>query len=246
MISEKIIVVDDDSRIIRSIRLAFPEYEIIGFNDGRDALHYLRKLNEINLVLLDVMMPKIDGISVLSEIKKIKSSIAVILMTAYGSKDVILEALRNRAEDFVDKPIQMPDLKEKIRGLLKEKLYFQNPKRNKNAQVDRIKRFIERNSKNVKLDQIANELCLSSKYVSRLFNKINKTNFRDYKLKIKIERAKTLLTETKLNINEIAMEVGYQNSESFMRIFKRKTKMTPTQYRRKIIRRQDGKENTNH
>ncbi len=81
MISEKIVVIDDDPRIIKSIKLAFPEYEFIDFSDGEEALTYLKKPNNINVVLLDFMMPKMDGISVLSEIKKHMSNTAVILMT---------------------------------------------------------------------------------------------------------------------------------------------------------------------
>ena len=233
MISEKIVVIDDDPRIIKSIKLAFPEYEFIDFSNGEDALIYLKKPNNINVVLLDFMMPKMDGISVLSEIKKRMNNIGVILMTGYGSKDIILDALRNHADDFIEKPVQMPELKDKLRFLLRERLHVQNLRKDKNNQVDRIKRFIERNCNNVKLDYIADEMCLSPKYVSRFFNQNNELNYRDYRLQIKIDRAISLLTETHLDVCEIAIELGYQNPESFMRIFKRMTKMTPTQYRKK-------------
>ena len=233
MISEKIVVIDDDPRIIKIIKLSFPEYEIIEFNNGEDALTYLRKPNDINIVLLDFMMPGMDGISVLSEIKKFMSNVGVIFMTGYGSKDVVLDALRNHADDFVEKPIQMPELKEKIHSILREKLHSQNLRKDKNNQVGRIKHFIERNCNNVNLEYIADEMCLSPKYVSRFFNQNNELSYRDYRLQIKMDRAKSLLTTTHLDVCEIAIELGYQNPESFMRIFKRMTKMTPTQYRKK-------------
>ena len=233
MISEKIVVIDNDPRIIKSIKLAFPEYEFIDFNNGEDALTYLKTPNNINVVLLDFMMPKMDGISVLSEIKKHMSHIGVILMTGYGSKDIILDALRNHADDFLEKPIQMPELKDKLRFLLRERMHVQNLRKDKNNQVDRIKRYIERNCTNVKLDYIANEMCLSPKYVSRFFNQNNELNYREYRLQVKIDRAKVLLTDTHLNVCEIAIELGYQNPESFMRIFKRMVEITPTQYRKK-------------
>jgi len=236
MISEKIVVIDDDPRVIKSIKLALPVYEFIDFSNGEDALTYLRKPNNINIVLLDFMMPKMDGISTLSEIRKFMDNVGVILMTGYGSKDVVIDALRNRADDFIEKPFQIVELKEKIHSILKEKLRFQNLRKDKNNQVDRIKRFIERNCNNVNLDYIASEMCLSSKYVSRFFNQNNELNFREYKLQIKMDRAKSLLTKTHLDVCEIAIELGYQNPESFMRIFKRITKMTSTQYRKKYGR----------
>ena len=237
MLSEKIVIIDDDPRIHKSIKLGLPEYEIIDFSNGEEALAYLKKPNEIQLVLLDVMMPRMNGLDVLVEIKKVKKDMGVIILTGFGSKDVLLDALRNRADDFIEKPIQMPELREKIRLVLKEKLGVQNLRRNKNDQVGRIKRFIERNYNNVKLDFIADSMCLSPKYVSRFFNKNSSSSFREYKLQIKMDRAKSLLVKTHLDVNEIAIELGYQNPESFMRIFKRMNKVTPTQYRKKESRR---------
>jgi two-component system response regulator YesN len=231
MISEKIIVIDDDERIVKSIKMTFPEYEIIGFNNGADALEYLKRPNQINLILLDIIMPQVNGLTLLTEIKNLKRDIAVIMVTAYGSRDIVMEALRNQADDFIDKPFTPDDLKEKISSILRKKMYSQNFRKDKDEQMSRIKRFIERNYQNVTLKFIAEEMCLSSRYVSRMFNEKNQLNYRQFKLKIKMDRAKVLLANTQLNINEIAIQLGYQNPETFMRIFKRITKMTPSEYR---------------
>ncbi len=234
MISEKILAVDDDARVIKSIKISLEEYEIIDFSNGEEVLEFLRKPNEINLVLLDVMMPGIDGISVLNEIKKNNSDIAVIIMTAYGSLDVAVQALRYHADDFLEKPFDVDDLRVKIRTILKNKSRFNRSSGEKNDNVERIKRFIERNHKNASLEFIASEMCLSPKYVSRMFNEKCGFSFRDYKVKVKIDVAKSLLKNSSFNINEISFKLGYQNPESFMRIFKRMSKMTPMQYRKKL------------
>lgn len=233
MISEKIVVIDDDPRVIRAIRLRLTEYELVEFNQGEEAIDYLQKPNEINLVLLDVRMSGMDGLSVLSEIRKIKKDIGVILMTAYSTKDILIQALRNHADDFIEKPFEAEELREKIRLILKKKLFSHNLRRNNNTQVDRIKRFVERNYNNATLEFIAEEMCLSPKYVSRFFNQKAKYGFRKYKLQIRMNRAKHLLEKTCLNVNEIAVELGYQNPESFMRIFKRLVELTPSEYRKK-------------
>lgn len=233
MISEKIVVVDDDPRVVKSIKIAFPEYEIIDFNNGEDALIYLKKPNEINIVLLDVMMPKVDGLTVLLDIKGLKRDIAVIIMTGYGTREIVIQALRNRADDFIDKPFSPAVLKEKISTLLRKKLYSQNFRMDKDSQVQRIKRFIERNYQNVNLKFIADEMGLSSRYVSRVFNKKSDINYRQYKLKIKMDRARDLLIKTHFTVSEIALQLGYQNPETFMRIFKRLVKMTPSEFRSK-------------
>jgi two-component system response regulator YesN len=234
MISEKIVVIDDNIKIIRSIKMAMIEYEIIDFPCGEKAIEYFKKPNEINLVLLDVFMEGMNGINVLKELKKINKDLSVIIMTAYGSKDIVLQALRSRADDFIEKPFNINDLKEKIKNILKKKIYFSRPNAPKEDQIARIKRFIDRNYNSASLEYISNELCLSPKYLSRMFNRKSNCSFRDYKLGVKIAKAKYFLKETNLNVSEIAVELGYQNPESFMRIFKKMTQLTPMQYRKKF------------
>lgn len=234
MISEKVAVIDDDARVIRSLELGLKEHEIIAFQCGREALRYLRQPNPVNIVLLDVMMPGINGLRLLEEIKGLKRPFGVIMMTGYCTKEVLLQALRSRADDFIEKPFDMDDLRAKIQSLLREKFASRSNKKNRHVQIERIKRFIERNYSHVTLDHIANELCLSPKYISRIFNEKTDSTFRDYKIVVKIDRAKELLKDTKLSITQIGLELGYQNPESFMRIFKRVTGTTPSQYRKNL------------
>lgn len=231
MLSEKIVVIDDDPRVIKSVKLAFPEYEIIDFTDGEEGLAYLRKPNAINIILLDVMMPKMDGLTVLSEIRRIKEDVGVIMMTGFGSKDVVVEALRNKADDYIDKPFSIMELKEKISNILRKKLYEQNFRQDKDDQVARIKNFIQHNYSNVNLKYIADEMSLSPRYLSRLFNAKNNISYRRYKLDIKMNQAKEMLTKSHLTVSEIAIKLGYKNPETFMRVFKRLMKMTPSEYR---------------
>ncbi len=233
MISEKIVVIDDDARIIRSIKLAFPEFEIIDFNDGEEALKYLKRPNAINVILLDILMPKMDGLTVLSEIRELKRDIGVIIMTGFGSKDVIIQALKSKADDYIEKPFSITDLRNKIKTILGKKLYDQNFRQDKNDQVERIKRFIKTNYSNVNLTYIAEELSLSSRYVSRLFNKKSGMSYRQFKLDIKMDRARELLTKSHLTVSEIGIQLGYKNPETFMRTFKRLMKQTPSVYRAK-------------
>ncbi|MCA9408922.1 MAG: response regulator [Candidatus Omnitrophica bacterium] len=235
MLAERIVVIDDDQRVHKSIEMSFNEYEIVSFYEGKSALEYLSKPNEINLILLDVMMPGMDGISVLKEIKAKNEQASVIIMTAYGSKEVIVQALRGHADDFIEKPFKMEDLRMKIHNILKNKINYNIFRSNKPLQVERIKRFVARNYHNVSLQYIADELCLSPKYVSRLFSSNSEAGFRDFKVGIKIEKAKELLENSSMSVTDISIKLGYQNPESFMRIFKRAENITPLQYRRRFI-----------
>ncbi len=231
MISDRIVVIDDDPRVIKSIKLVLRKYEIKEFLDSEEALTFFKKPRDIRLVLLDVMMPNMDGISLLKEIKRYNKDISVIIMTAYGSKEIILDALRSHADDFIEKPFNFEELTERIDRILQEKRYcFKETEDDKNK-IDRIKSFIKRNYQQATLEIVAEEMCISSKYLSRMFKKENGDSFRDFKLKIKISEAKALLKDTSFNVSEIALRLGYKNPESFMRIFKRITNCTPLEYR---------------
>jgi len=234
MFLDRIIVVDDDPQMISSIKRILNEYEILGFQNGEDAINYLKKLNEVNLVLLDVFMRGMDGMSVLSEIKKIDKDKPVIIMTAYGSMDLAIQALRYHADDFIEKPLDINELKDRVRKLLKEKFYMNKYTMSNMDKIDRVKRFVQKNYSNISLGCIADEMRLSTKYISSMFKERNKSSFRYYKLSIRIDKAKALLEDSSYNVSQIAYQMGYQNPESFMRIFKKVTKYTPSQYRKKF------------
>ncbi|MCA9405479.1 MAG: DNA-binding response regulator [Candidatus Omnitrophica bacterium] len=234
MLSEEIVVIEDDPRIVRSLEMMLPEYEMVHFSNGKEALEYLVKPNLINLVLLDVMLPGMNGLSVLKQIKEANKDIAVIMMTAFGSMDVAVQALRYHADDFIEKPFDSKQLKEKVQNILRNcspaKLNYKTPQ----GKIERIKKFVRRNYSQSTLDHIAEEMSLSTKYISRLFNKQNETSFRRYKLNVKIDIAKALLKNSGLMVYEVSNQLGYQNPESFMRIFKRETGLTPSSYREKF------------
>ena len=233
MISDKIVVVDDDLRVIKSLKIILSRYEIIDFQDGKKAIDFLNKPRDIQLVLLDVMMPEIDGLTVLKEIKKNNKDLIVFIMTAYGTRDVVVQALRGHADDFIEKPFDIETLNKKISNVLKANLNLNKNATNKDYKVARIKNFIRRNYKEMNLDIIAGEMNLNPKYISRMFKETTGISYKDFHLDTKMDAAKSLLEGTSFNVDEISYQLGYQNPESFMRIFKRKNNLTPTEYREK-------------
>ena len=233
MISDKIVVVDDDLRVIKSLKIILSRYEIIDFQDGKKAIDFLNKPRDIQLVLLDVMMPEIDGLTVLKEIKKNNKDLIVFIMTAYGTRDVVVQALRGHADDFIEKPFDIETLNKKISNVLKGNLNLNKNATNKDYKVARIKNFIRRNYKEMNLDIIAGEMNLNPKYISRMFKETTGISYKDFHLDTKMDAAKSLLEGTSFNVDEISYQLGYQNPESFMRIFKRKNNLTPTEYREK-------------
>ncbi|HNX82312.1 MAG TPA: response regulator [Candidatus Omnitrophota bacterium] len=236
---EKILLVDDDKDFRYLFHDYLEGYDIIEASSGDDALAILKRPNEIDLVVLDVVMPGISGTDVLKEIKKANPDLSVIILTAYGSKDMAVEALRSHADDFIEKGKDMNSAKDIIDAVLeKKKGGVDGEPSNVKGKIEKVKRFIERNCfKKITLIDAAASVCLSPKYLSRLFKQSVKMGFSDYKLKIKIAKAKQLLVKANYNINQLSDKLGYQNAESFIRQFKRFTGLTPTAFRKKNKKR---------
>lgn len=106
-ITLKVLVVDDDPFINRlvQIRLRNRGYQILSASDGEKALELIRTAAP-DLVFLDVAMPKVSGLQVLEEIRRDKLDIAVIMMTAFGSESIAVEAMRHGADDYLPKPFE--------------------------------------------------------------------------------------------------------------------------------------------
>ncbi len=108
----------------------------------------------------------------------------------------------------------------------------------KNAQLPEMKgirtmkEYMQRHfSENLTLEDIAGSAFLSTSYASRIFKKEQKLSIMDYLRKIRISEAKKILRESNLQIEEIAVKVGYADSSYFTKVFRKTENMTPSQYR---------------
>ncbi len=101
-----VLVVDDDPEAVRLItkRLQPEGYRIDIARDGTEALKKALT-NPPDLMLLDIKLPGVDGLSVLSEVKAKQPGSAIVMMTAYGSEKVAVEALKRGADDYLIKPL---------------------------------------------------------------------------------------------------------------------------------------------
>lgn len=116
---EKVLVVDDETSIRRILetRLSMIGYEVISACDGEEAINIFR--NEyIDLIILDVMMPKLDGYGVCQEIRK-ESDVPIIMLTALGDVSDRITGLELGADDYVIKPFSPKELEARIRSVLR-------------------------------------------------------------------------------------------------------------------------------
>lgn len=231
----QILMVDDDADFREELRDCLSDYTVIEASNGAEALAILKKPNAVDLVILDAVMPMLSGIEVLREIKKIKPALAIIMLTGQSSKDIAIDALKGRADDYIEKPVNVVKFLETVRSTLSAKAQktFTYP-HGIHAKIEQAKQFIDRNfDKKVTLEDMAAQVNLSPKYFSRIFKEITGEGFNEYRLSVKTIQACDLLKKSDYTVTEIASRLGYQNLESFIRMFEKIEKMSPSQYRQK-------------
>ncbi len=117
-----ILVVDDEAKIVRALKdfLSLKGFAVRTAADGVQALEeYYANNTEIDLILLDVMMPQRDGFSVLAELRQDGASVPVIMLTARGQEYDQLKGFEQGADDYVQKPFSLSVLHARIEAILK-------------------------------------------------------------------------------------------------------------------------------
>ncbi len=118
--AEKTLLIVDDEPIIRDLcARALKGFKIIQANDGQEALELFHQ-QKIDVVLTDVMMPRLNGLDLLRQIKEESPDQIVILMTGYTEKEVILQALKAGADEFISKPLNLLQLRTTIAKTLEK------------------------------------------------------------------------------------------------------------------------------
>ena len=142
--SYTILLVDDDVDFRYEFRDLFDNYKILEAGSGEEALTIIRKPNEIDLVVLDVALPGQKGTRILKEIKEINPHLGVIILTGHSTKDVAIEAIKGKADDFIEKPLNIEKAREIIFTLLEKKGITENMNAiDMKDKIERVKQFTD-------------------------------------------------------------------------------------------------------
>lgn len=122
--NESVILVVDDEEIVRTSISAFLRDKFKGsvhtFSDGDEVISFM-KSNCADLIILDIKMPKISGINVIKEAKKILPEIDILVVSAWISSDVANEAICAGATDYIVKPLDLKVLELKVSDILNKR-----------------------------------------------------------------------------------------------------------------------------
>ena len=119
---DRILIVDDEEMIcvLLAQRLFKEGYICATANNGKEALNHFYK-DDLSLIITDIKMPEMDGLELLKNVKTINSKMMVIIMTAYAEVDLVVEAMRLGANDFLIKPVDLDLLVLSVKNGLEKK-----------------------------------------------------------------------------------------------------------------------------
>lgn len=211
------------------------ELEIFMASNGKQAA-LISTETEINIALLDIEMPGMNGIELAKLLREKNPYCIIIFITAYDRFDYAIEAMHIKAFDYLLKPWK----EEKLKGLISEaivnikELSLENSA-NENLQESQksaIKKYIKDNYKrDISAGDVAGILGYSDVYFSKIFKQLFDDTFINYLTKVRIDKAKVLLKDVSFNIKEVGASVGYTDSNYFTKVFKRSVGMSPSEYR---------------
>jgi signal transduction histidine kinase/ligand-binding sensor domain-containing protein/DNA-binding response OmpR family regulator len=246
--SPKLLIVEDNKDLRNLISSRFREhYTILQAGDGVEGLELA--LKEIpDLILSDVMMPRMDGIEMSRQIKgDIRTShIPLILLTAKTGEESKLEGLTAGADDYISKPFNQEILQIKIRNLIETRKRKQDlfdkqiriePSKIVVNSLDEqlIRKAIDYTEANISnpdfsVEELSRELGMSRVHLYKKLSSLAGKTPIEFIRVIRLKRAAQLLKESRLTVSEIAYEVGFNNPKYFRKYFKDEFGVLPSQY----------------
>ena len=218
-----------------------------------------------DLILMDIEMPGMSGLDAARAVLAQRPSCRVIFVTAYSLFQYAHEAVHLGACDYLLKPVDPDELEASVRRAMRqieterkleelsaarpqpeqtetEEEAEEAPEESENSQtalvMAHVRRYLEDNYMfDLSLDSVGEILHISPAYLSAQFKKYQKMNFLDCLTELRINAAKELLADPFRSSAEVASMVGYEDASYFARAFKKRTGMTPTQYRRQAGRK---------
>ncbi|MCB1057171.1 MAG: sigma-54-dependent Fis family transcriptional regulator [Acidobacteria bacterium] len=119
----QVLVIDDETGSRESMAIAIERagLEVRTFDDARKALEYLENVDGVRVVVCDLKMPGMDGLGFLSEVREREYDLGVILVTGFGSIESAVEAMRVGADDYLTKPVELYELRQRVQNLMERK-----------------------------------------------------------------------------------------------------------------------------
>lgn len=248
----KVIVIDDEMLVRKGIVLE-TDWNALGCMvvaeagnglEGIDAVHKYQP----DLLICDIKMPKMDGITMLRQLRQEGNDISVIFLTAYGEFEYAQNALKLLASDYLLKPFQDGELEEAIRrvtGKIGEKQNRKTesvdevgmsalvlPTGDKSKYVMKALDYIQEHymDTEISVGAIAESIGISEGHLSHTFKKETEYTVMAYITRFRMRAAMKLLNDCSMKVYEVAEQVGYRDIAYFSSTFKKVVGVSPSEY----------------
>ncbi len=248
-VSGRILIVDDDPLILEALTAALaPPHEVVRAQTGSAAVELLEH-QQLDLVLLDYVLPDVSGLAILRAIKQVSPEVLVMLMTGFGSEDITVEAFRAGVQDYLRKPISLQDLLTRVEALLVGRqpageppspIFLGTEPASPDAgpipfggSYQRVIAFMEAHLNGpLSLERVAREAGMSKFHFCRQFKDATGLTFREFLVRRRVARALGLLRDQDRSVSQVSQEVGFKDLSHFSRTFRKLTGQPPSRYRR--------------
>ena len=246
----RILIVDDDKEIADYVIGELGNrYKFDHSPNGKEALKTLLT-KQYDLVISDVMMPEMDGITLLKRIKDNPqiSQLPVIMLTSKAEVEYKLEGLKSGADAYIAKPFNMEELHIQIDNLIdnvrrlrgkfsgavmqEERVENIEVKGNDDALMERVMRSVNANMSNpdFNIDALASDVGISRAQLHRKMKEITGISSGKFLRNLRMEQAARLLREGLVNVSQVADRVGYADQAHFSTAFKTHFGQSPSEY----------------
>ena len=245
-----LLVVDDNADVVYYlISLLERDFDLIVASNGKEGI--LKAVEFVpDIILSDVMMPVMDGISMLDTVKNDfrTSHIPVVLLTAKADIASRLEGLERGADAYITKPFNREELKIQLRALISQRMKLQERyagfgtlvlTENKDFHYEdtfmrRIREIMLVNlgDEGFDIHRLSNEMAMSRTQLYRKFRSLTNMTITEYLRSLRLHRAKELLHVSFLTVAETAYRTGFKNVSHFSRVFKREFGENPSALRK--------------
>ena len=247
-----LLIIEDNSDVRKYISdILVDLYRIAEASNGEEGLY--KSFEEIpDLIISDIMMPKMDGIKLCRSLKSDArtSHIPLILLTAKTTLDDKVEGLQTGADDYIVKPFESEELKARIKNLLEQRRRIHEHFQKFEIIIDKEKitsidqKFLQQtlalinehlSDSNFSVEELAENLAVSRSLLHKKLVVLLGEPPREVIKRIRLNKAAKLIEQKSGNISEIALEVGFNNPSYFAECFQKQFGFNPSQYHNDTI-----------
>lgn len=242
-----VFIADDEGWIVIGLKKKIEKsglpFKVVGTaSNGVTGLEEIERIQP-DVIFMDVRMPGYDGLELLKLLREKKIRAKVVYVSGYAEFAYAQQALRLGAFDYVIKPVEQErinEILEQIETELRSETGagYTRGEALEEVSQDRISQIINeiksRYTENITLTELSGKYNISVSHLSSLLKSELKLPFSEYIAAKRIQKAKELLEDEALSIEQIAEQIGYNDYFYFTKVFKKNMGISPSKYRKNI------------